>query len=85
MQPKLSRFVEAMELLNSVEDLTTSQLMNRANFVVLRRFNEEGQLPVADFDLRYFMEIIHEFCSDHESLRRILQGEDLRAMIFDEE
>lgn len=43
----------------------------------------EPREPVADFDLKFFVEVMIEFCRDHESLKKILAGEDLRW--FDDE
>ena len=30
--------------------------------------------PTADFDLGYFMEVVREFVSEHETIRKILDG-----------
>lgn len=81
---KILRFDEAMLLLRSVDDLTTNQLMNTATFEVLKRFSESKELPVADFDLRFFMEAMLDFCSKHNTLRQILAGEDLRLWTDDD-
>lgn len=76
--PDLLRWDEAMELLRSVNDPITSQLMNMANFAVLRKTLQAKEHPVADFDLRFFFEVMADFCSDHETLRKVLAGEDMR-------
>ncbi len=76
-QSQLLRWDEAMQLLNSVEDPITNQLMNRANFEILKRFFKLKDYPVSDFDLRFFMEIMLAFCSDHNNLREILSGENV--------
>ena len=80
----LLRQDEAMKLLKSVEDPVTNQLMNMANFEVLRRFLHRDGLPVSDFDLRFFIEAMKDFCSQHDNLRKILAGEDLRAWTDDD-
>ena len=80
----LLRQDEAMKLLKSVEDPITNQLMNMANFEVLRRFLRHEGLPVSDFDLKFFIEAIKDFCSQHDNLRKILDGEDLRAWTDDD-
>lgn len=81
--PSMLRGNEAMELLKSVNDPITNQLMNMANFEVLRRFLERDGLPISDFDLRFFMEAMKDFCSQHDTIRKILAGEDLRAWTDD--
>lgn len=83
--PRLLNWDEAMKLLGSVEDKATSQLMNMANFEVLKRFFQLKHFPAADFDLRFFMEVMLEFCSDHDTLRKILAGEDVRMFSDDDD
>jgi lipase chaperone LimK len=80
---ELLRWDEAIEVLRSIENPITSQLMNIANFEVLKRFLQSKEFPVADFDLRFFMEVMRDFCSDHETLRKVLDGEDLRLFSDD--
>jgi hypothetical protein len=81
--PKMLRWDEAMELLRSVDDSITNQLMNRANFEIIKKFSERRGLPVADFDLRFFMEVMLEFCGQHTVIKKILDGEDLRPWTED--
>lgn len=78
---ELLRWDEAMRVLEAVDDPITGQLMNMANFEVMKRFQgkDEG-LPLADFDLRFFMEVMRDFCSDHDNLRKVLDGQDLRML-----
>lgn len=38
------------------------------------RVIRQAEGPIADFDLRYFMEVIQEFASDHDTLRSSLEG-----------
>lgn len=75
---KMLRYDEAIDRLRQAEDLRTRQLAYDAVFRVLRRFTEQRDLPVADFDLEFFVEIVLEFCSEHENIQRLLNGEDLR-------
>jgi hypothetical protein len=75
---------EAMEILRSVKDPITNQLMNMANFEVLRRYFELQEVPVCDFDLCFSMEAMRDFCSQHETIAKILAGEDLRAWTDDD-
>lgn len=74
-----------MDFLRSIDDPITNQLMNMANFAVLKRFFETKKFPVADFDLRFFLEVVLDICSDHETLRKVLAGEDLRCWTDDSE
>jgi hypothetical protein len=67
---ELLRQDEAAKLLRSVNDLTTNQLMSIANTLVIKRYLEQDERPVADFDLRFFMEVMLEFCGDHNLLKK---------------
>lgn len=71
----LLRQNEAAQLYQGVEDLITKQLMGMASMCVLNRYFKKGALPASDLDMRFFMEIIYEFCTDHKTLRAILSGE----------
>jgi hypothetical protein len=82
--PQLIRWTEAMQVLNSVDNLTTNQLMNMANFEVLKCIIEQKELPANDFDLKFFMEVMKAFCSDHSTLRKVLSGEDIRIFTEDQ-
>ena len=82
--PQLLRWDDAMELLSSVDDPITNQLLNLANFEVLRRFFKVKEFPDCDFDLRFFLEVMRVICSDHVTLRKILAGEDLRVFSTDD-
>ncbi len=82
-EPKMLRREEAAELQNSVKDLVTSQLLSLAAMCVWRKFMENTTLPISDFDMRFFSEVMLDFCSKHETLRQVLAGDDLRW--FDDE
>ncbi len=74
---------EAKEFLDSIDDQTTKRLMHLAHFPVLKRMMRK-ESPSASFDVRFYLEIVHEFCSDQESIRRVLAGEDLSWFGADE-
>lgn len=81
--PVLLRQPESWELLASEKDLITNQLLNKATMCVVKALANSEKQPIADFDLKFFVEVMIEFCRDHENLKKILAGEDLRW--FDEE
>lgn len=76
---RILRWDEAMELLRSVDDLATSQLMNMAVFELVANSDELQKSGVADFDVLLYMKLMLDFCSRHDEMKRILNGEDLRA------
>ena len=82
--PEILRQDEARQILLSVEDLTTNQLLNKANMCILSKYMQNRELLMSDFDLKFFLEAMLEFCSDHENLKRILDGENLRWFDDDE-
>ena len=65
---------EMNALIASEKDPITADLMSQAAHLVVLRVMRQEKGPMADFDLRYFMEVIQEFASDHEALRRSLEG-----------
>jgi len=75
---------EARSLVESVEDPITRRLLLNAMFHFFKRYNEEGQKPLAEFDMLYFASLLKEIFSEHEVLQRILAGENVGAF-FDEE
>ena len=77
---------EAMALLRSLDagDPITKSLVNNAMFHFMRRFHTRKELPAADFDLMYFLELMKEMFSEHDVLKRMLAGERVGAF-FDEE
>src|SRR6185295_19015037 len=73
---------EAMELLRqSKDDLVMDQLLSYANFVVLGRFKSDSaeELPVADFDLSFYLKAIERFCQEQVFLKAVLAHEELSA------
>ncbi len=75
-RPTLLRYDEAHELLAHIPDKPTKDLLNYSLFFVLKHFWDTGSLPAADFDVRFFLEVLREAFSDHARLIRILRGED---------
>ncbi len=67
------RWQEAMGFLALHDDLVTNQLLNNGVFVVLREMRE-GQPPVADFDLCFFVDTLANVCLNQEFLLATLQG-----------
>ena len=75
----LIRWNEATELLRQVkDDLVMDQLLNYANYVVLKRFQSQGvdELPKADFDLYFYLETVKQICEKRDPLRGVLAKED---------
>jgi hypothetical protein len=83
--PAFLREEEMRQIVSSQQDPITAQLMGLAYHTLLVRMLRQESLPVADFDLRFFMEVIQEFCSDQETLKKVLAGEKLPAWYSDED
>lgn len=71
------RHDESAELISSVEDSITQNLLSAASYCIVKRFLENKNLPVADFDLRFFSEAMFEFCNNHKLLQKILNKEEV--------
>ena len=52
--------------------------MSQAAYVLVMTVAAQKIRPIADFDLRYFMEIIREFVGDHEILKATREGNRTR-------
>ena len=77
-EPVLLRRQESSDLIDSAtEDLVTNRLLRAACFCIIKRFLENKNLPVADFDLGFFTEAMFEFCSNHKLLQDILDGKEV--------
>jgi hypothetical protein len=76
---------EAMALLRSIDDPITERLVNNALYHFLRRVHERKELPAADFDLLYFLELMRDVFSEHDVLKGMLAGENVGAFFFDDE
>lgn len=84
--PGFLRQEEMNALIAKEKDPITADLMRQAAHLVVLKVLRQDEGPVADFDLRYFMEVIHEFVSDHEALQRTLEGKvSQEAWLPDEE
>ena len=81
---ELLRQDEAKQIISSVDDLMVSQLMNLAHFQMVKWYTSSEKPIAGDFDVCFFMEVMREVFSDKETLRRILNGEDLRWWSDDE-
>jgi hypothetical protein len=83
---EMVRHDEAMALLRSLEDgdAITKILVNNAMFHLLRRVNTRRELPVRDFDVMYFVELMREMFSEHDVLKRMLDGERVGAFFDDD-
>jgi hypothetical protein len=75
---ELLRQDEAKLIMSSVNDLMVSQLMNLAHFQVIKWYTSGEKVIASDFDICFFMEVMKEVFEDKETIKRILQGEDLR-------
>jgi hypothetical protein len=75
---------EARALIASIEDPITRHLLTNAMFHFFRRYNERLQRPASDFDMLYFASILLDIFSEHDVLRRILDGERVGAFFDDE-
>jgi hypothetical protein len=71
------RHSESAELISSVKDSRTQKLLSAASYCVIKKFLENKTLPVANFDLRFFSEAMLEFCSNHELIQKILNGQEV--------
>jgi hypothetical protein len=53
--------------------VASPQSLSRNRFILFRLLRGKV-LPLADFDLLYFMEVMQEFCSQHNLLKEVLAG-----------
>jgi hypothetical protein len=75
---QLLRQEESKLVMDSVDDLAVSQLMNLAHYQVVKWYVTGEKYIAADFDICFFMEVMKEVFSDKQTIKRILNGEDLR-------
>lgn len=71
------RHSESAELISSVEDPITRNLLSAASYSVIKRFLANKELPLADFDMQFFCAAMLELFENHELLHSILRGEDV--------
>jgi hypothetical protein len=79
------RRTEMQELVDSEKDPITEHLMEMAAQVVFSRVVRKERPPIADFDLRYFMEVVQDFAGQHETLKTILAGRGSELVWLDME
>ena|SRR3982751_2930262 len=72
--PGFLRQREMEELIDSEKDPITRDLMALANIVVFGRVARHDSGPISDFDLLYFMELMQDFASRHDTIRLMLDG-----------
>ena len=64
---------EAMDLLGSLQDMTTSQLLNYATFIVLGYLKNEPK-PSHRFDFLFFLDCVKEFSANKDFLKSVLDS-----------
>jgi len=74
---EILRYRESTELVASVKDSVTQNLLSAASVCVINRFLKKENLPIQDFDLRFFSEAMLELFEKHELLQKILNGEEV--------
>jgi hypothetical protein len=74
---------EAGQFIESLTDPVTKILVNNAHYRLYKRLAER-RLPVGEFDMRFYVEVMAEMLSEHDVLKRMLGGERVGAF-FDEE
>lgn len=81
--PKFLRQAEMMRLLRSEEDPITSHLMQVAVNSLFLHWSKKR--PISDFDGNFFIEVIQDFCRQHDILKLILTGEGEKLAWFPDE
>lgn len=69
------RSEEGLDILRAEKDPITGALLNNANFWFMKKFFAQKDRPVTDHDYKFFMELMRDIFSEHEVLRKILEGE----------
>lgn len=74
--PSLINGSKAIEFRKTIADPVVKTILDCANNIVSMKFlDSSGKCLSADFDLRFFAEVIAELCSDKDLIRRMLNGE----------
>ena len=68
------RQAEMKELIAAQSDPIMRDLMTMANHMLVLKVMRKEAGPTSDFDLKYFMEIIHDLAGERETLKKILDG-----------
>lgn len=79
------RQAEMNELIKAQTDPITQELMGMMNHILVVRLLRGEEGPTGDFDLRYFMEIIQDFASEHNTIKKILEGKGHEIVWMEEE
>ncbi|NOK58817.1 MAG: hypothetical protein GFH27_549301n155 [Chloroflexi bacterium AL-W] len=74
--PSFLRMEEAAALVRDEEDLITKRLLLAARYYLGRVVHEQAP-PVTDFDVYFLYQFLQVFCSQHELLQQILDGEEV--------
>ena len=78
----LIHYNKAAAAVGQIKDPTTKQLVMRALALVAQRYAAKKE-TFAEFDLLVFVSLQTELMSQHDVLKRILAGEDLRLFSDD--
>lgn len=76
------RSEEAGHFIESIADPITKLLVSHANYHLYRRLAEK-RLPVGDFDMRFYAEVMAEMFNDRDTVKRMLDGERVGAFFDD--
>src|SRR5690242_5989906 len=68
------RAEQMQEIISSEQNRITAQLMVFAYNTLVCSVLCGSQAPAGSFDLSFFMHVVQQFASDHETLRQILEG-----------
>jgi anti-anti-sigma regulatory factor len=74
---------EAAKVIETEKDPITRALLNNANFWFMKKFFEQNERPVSDFDLHFFINVLREVFAEHDVLRRMLAGEKVGQFFED--
>ena len=77
------RSAEAGQFISEITDPVTKALVSNAHFHLFRRLTEK-RFPKGSFDMRFFVEVMAEMFSNHDVVRRLLEGERVGAFFDDE-
>jgi hypothetical protein len=81
---EMIRTEEATDRMRSVNDPITTHLINKAMHHLIRRYQLQKDRPTSDLDLDYLVALLIDVFSDHNALKRILNGETVGALYDDD-
>jgi hypothetical protein len=73
-RPDFLRMEEMRELIAAEENKITRDLMTFAFNCFASVIIKNTAAPIADFDMKFSMQVVHEFAKDHEGLQMFLDG-----------